>query len=163
MAVTRLLLFRIELDAAHAPTLNEYANMPSWKRARLRTEVDGMILAALPSYPRARMRLHRRVETKWVRTKAGGKRLSRRTIVANGEPRDVLVTRFSSRQPDETSCDVLGGKLPIDRLVHADILRGDSPSWITRAGAWAPAPPGATRVRIEVFACGEYADRIRLL
>lgn len=71
-----------------------------------------------------------------------------------GRRRIVVVTRVSSVRPDELSVDVLGGKIPIDRLVQAGVLRGDNDKWLARYGLWQQASPGEGRVVVDVYEVG---------
>jgi hypothetical protein len=80
------------------------------------------------------------------------KRVVTSTLISGGHRRKVRLTRYSSKEPDETiSADVLGGKIPIDCLVRAKILRDDDRIWLEREGHWKPAPPSKGRVVIEVL------------
>lgn len=146
------LVFRLELPFRLAPTLNAYANMRGWQRAKLRTEVDGLIMRELSSWPHWSMGVRRKVTARVVKGK-----IKRRTVVTGGRKRKVIVIRESSRAMDEehASADVIGGKLPLDRLVMARILRGDSRNWLRREARWVPADPGAGRVVIEVYEVDE--------
>lgn len=69
-----------------------------------------------------------------------------------GRKRAVVVTRESLFRPDEESLDAhLGAKFPIDRLVQAGVLRGDSHTWLVRYGLWMFAPAGQGRVTVDVY------------
>lgn len=69
-----------------------------------------------------------------------------------GRKRAVVVTRFSSVRPDEESVDAtLGGKIPVDRLVQAGVLRGDTHVWLVRYGSWVPCLRGEGRVVVDVY------------
>ena len=65
-------------------------------------------------------------------------------MVETGDP-------SSSRRIDDVSVDVVGGKIPVDRLVQAEILVGDSAKWLEREAAWEPCEPGEGRVIVEVY------------
>lgn len=130
------------LDVELAPTMNQYASMPGWKRAIARKTVDQRIAAA--RFVWARWSADKKVDRRIV----GGKL---REKVVGGKRRLVVVTRRSSRRVDESSVDVMGGKLPIDRLVLAGVLAGDSAKWLERRARWEPAPTGQGEVVIEVF------------
>lgn len=108
-----------------APTLNAYGSMKPWQRAILYKALDARIMAELHRWPLAIQRA--------VRLR-----------------RAAVVTRFSSRRPDEIGVDVLGGKVPIDRLVQAGILRGDSAKDLDREAHWQPAKPGQGSLLITV-------------
>jgi hypothetical protein len=108
-----------------APTLNVYSQLEPWRRERLAEHLDTLILAELPRWHGCRTPPIRR--------------------------RVVRVTRFSSVEPDEISCDVLGAKMPIDRLVQAGILSGDSRKHVVRDPHWTKASPGKGSMLIEVY------------
>lgn len=110
-----------------APTLNAYGSMKPWQQAKLRRYIDLRIMAELTTWPRARH------------------------ASAAVSKRFVRVTRFSSVQPDEIGVDVIGGKVPIDRLVKASILRGDTTADIEREAMWHKAAPGDGSLFVEVF------------
>lgn len=109
-----------------APRLNEYGSMPTWQRAALYKDLDLRIMAELARWPASLLR-------------------------GNLRPRAVVVTRYSSVQPDEITVDVIGGKVPIDRMVHAGILRGDNVADLQREARWKQSPPGEGALVIEVF------------
>jgi hypothetical protein len=106
------------------PTLNVYGSMEVWKRSALYKAIDIRILAELHKWPRARQ--------------VTGKR-------------GVRVTRHSSVTVDEITVDVIGGKVPIDRLVKAGILAGDSAAEIEREAVWVQASPKHGFLTAEVF------------
>lgn len=154
----RELVFRLELpieavDLGKAgkplligltPTLNAYAGMKGWARAKARTEVDRRIVVAQAAWSRWHSGVKKRAKV------VGGEPV----IVAvpgTGRRRLVRLVRRSSRRVDEVSVDVLGGKLPVDRLVQAEVLVGDSARWLEREAAWEPCDPGDGRVIVEVF------------
>lgn len=110
-----------------APTLNVYGSMKVWQRAALYKALDLRILAELHRWPLAR---------------------------PAPDPRAVRVTRRSSAKVDELSVDALGGKVPVDRLVRAGILRGDRIADLEREAVWQAAPPGKGSLLVEVFAIG---------
>lgn len=108
-----------------APTLNVYGSMETWRRARLYKLLDARILCEMAKWPACR-------------------------LGASLRARAVRVTRYSSHRPDELGVDVLGGKVPVDRLVLAGILRGDGPKDLEREARWEPAPPGHGSLRVQV-------------
>lgn len=114
-----------------APTLNVYGSMKVFHRAALYKALDLRILAELTKWPRALLRGEERA-------------------------RAVRVTRFSSAPTDESSVDVIGGKVPVDRLVQRGILAGDTGALLEREGQWQVAPPGEGSLLVEVF---ELLDR----
>lgn len=63
----------------------------------------------------------------------------------------VRCTRHSSAAPDEIGVDIIGGKLPLDRLVQANVLRDDNAKWCAREASWLKAPPKKGLVVIEVY------------
>jgi hypothetical protein len=107
-----------------APTLNAYKSMKPFILSALRDALDDRIAELLPTFPRA---------------------------LAQGKRRGVYLERHSTREPDETSLDVLGGKCPLDRLVIAGVLAGDSRAHVERVGMWIPAKKNEGRVVIEVY------------
>ncbi|NBC17182.1 MAG: hypothetical protein GVY18_07685 [Bacteroidetes bacterium] len=149
-------MFSLRLPLPFAPTMNEYAakKQRKWALKKLNKEVDELIEAVKPAWPLWDMGVERRTEPKMVDgrlslTKRGKVRV--RTIVEGGWRRHVVVTRYSSRQPDELSVDVVGGKLVVDRLVLAGVLRDDSPRWCVREARWEQAPPGRGSLRVDVY------------
>lgn len=74
---------------------------------------------------------------------------------SGGRRRVVVVTRASRSRPDELSVDIIGGKIPIDRLVVAGVLRGDTDEWLARYPMWKSAKAGEGSVTIDVY---EIAD-----
>jgi hypothetical protein len=132
-----------------APTLNEYNGLEPWAKQQLRGAIDALILSRKAAYNAWPMGIVR---------KAGIVRGKPHVAVQGGRRRIVLVTRESSRRPDESSVDVLGGKMPIDRLVLADVLRGDSCEWVVRVGRWVPAQLGEGRVVVDVYEVGDERD-----
>lgn len=113
-----------------APTLNAYESMKPWVQAKVRKEVDARIMAELHRWPAALLRGQRRA-------------------------RQVVVTRRSSSMPDEISVDVVGGKIPIDRLVHLGVLAGDTQALLDRDAQWRQARPGEGALVVEVFEVAE--------
>ena len=144
------IVFRLELPLELAPTLNVYANMKGWKRGELRSAVDGKILEGKKRWGSWRMGVARNVTAKIVDGK-----IRKRTIVTGGRRRLVVFTRESSREPDELAVDILGGKIPIDRLAMAGVLRGDSRKWLARESHWVPAMPKQGRVVVEIYELDE--------
>jgi hypothetical protein len=154
----RVLVFRIELPIepvdlgrpgkplliSLTPTLNTYASMKGWARAKARTEVDRRIVAARGSWPRAHCGIQKRAKL------VGGEPVIV-PVPGTGKRRLVRVVRRSSRRVDEITADVAGGKVVLDRLVQAEILAGDSGKWLEREAAWEPCDPGDGRVIVEVF------------
>jgi hypothetical protein len=129
------------------PTMNAYGSMPKWKRSLVYKALDSRISASLLSG-----RWPRKSAVKAATHKLSVKKKKVITTVTKGERRAVVVTRHSSRRPDEMSVDVIGGKVPIDRLVQAQVLAGDSRKWLERVAQWEPAKPGEGKLVIEVFA-----------
>ena len=128
---------------AWAPTMNELNGLVGWQKAQLREAIDWKITEARHRYPSADMGIKR------LAGKKG--RIGRLIERGNARPRIVHVKRESSRKPDEVSADVIGGKVPIDRLRHAGILFDDSEKWCIREAHWQQVPPDRGRVIIEVF------------
>lgn len=108
------------------PTMNELVNMNIWERSAVRERLDEMLLEAIKSWPLA-------------------------VIQDDPRPRAVRVTRHSKNQPDEMGVDVIGGKIPVDRMVQAGILAGDTVKLLHREARWMPAPKHEGLLVVEVF------------
>jgi hypothetical protein len=157
-AAPRELVFRIELPIEPvdlgkpgkrcliklAPTLNEYASAKGWAKAKARTEVDRRIFLERPRW----LRWHCGIRT---RAKMVGGEVVKVPLPGTGRRRLVRLIRRSSRRVDEVSLDVLGGKLPVDRLKIAEVIAGDSAKWLEREAVWEPCDPGDGRVIVEVY------------
>lgn len=150
------LVFRVELPLGLAPTMNAYSAKKArrWAMGKLNRAVDQRIQFAKREWPAWAMGVDRRrlpvvVDGRPALDKRG--RIRMRTEVSGGRRRAVRVTRHSSREPDEMSVDVVGGKLAIDRLVIARVLRDDSRRWLERQARWFCAPPKQGCVVVEVF------------
>jgi hypothetical protein len=111
-----------------APTMNELVNMDIWAKQEAREWQEQALLDALRAWPG-----------------------STAVIQDTPRPRAVRVTRFSSKPPDELSCDAIGGKGLIDRMVEAGILAGDDPKHLHREARWFQGPPKSGDVLVEVF------------
>lgn len=128
---------------AWAPMLNEYSQLPGWARTKISHAIDWEIARRRPKWPHWRAGFTERAEI--VKGKL-------RRIRDGGRRRIALVRRESSVRPDESdSADSIGGKIPLDRLVLAGVLVGDSHRWLERHAEWRPAPGGAGRVVIEIY------------
>ena len=145
------LVFLLQLPLRLAPRMNELAPRgasPAMmrKKKQIQAELDSLIFVARTRHPDWSARF----ETKGVirKTKKGPRPGVMRV---GGRRRLVRVTRHSARRPDELSVDVIGGKLPIDRLVAAGILVNDNHGWLERLADWRPAHGEAQRVIVEVF------------
>jgi hypothetical protein len=135
------------------PSMNEYSRMKGFAHAAAIKEVDAMLSDARASWPAS---WHWGGEEKtWIEpvfSKTTGK--TRDVVRRNrwgGKRRGVRVVRHSSRRIDETATDVLGGKIPIDRLVEMGVLGGDSALWCERRGEWVAAKPGEGHLLVEVY------------
>ena len=111
------------VKVALCPTLNVFARLDPGQRAQLQKHLDPLILAELHKWPDWRHR---------------------------GRGRAVRVTRYSSMPPDEVAADSIGAKAPLDRLVAAGVLRGDSAADLQREAAWQKAKPGHGCLLLEV-------------
>lgn len=122
------LVFSWRLPKEWAPSMNSYAFMKGWQRTALRRTLDDSIRSSIDQAlgPRPELNLAKR-------------------------PRWVRVTRFTTQATDENSVDVLGGKMPIDALVRAEILVDDNSTWCVREGLCAKTTRGNTHVLVEVF------------
>lgn len=134
-------VFHIELPLRLAPTMHEFANLKHFVKAKLRQELDWLIVAAKQKWRAWEMGVLRAPQLPSGRAgKAKG-----------GRRRGICLVRHTMREPDEISCDVLGGKLIIDRLVQANVLVDDSRKWLERVPIWMPAPPGEGKLVVDVF------------
>lgn len=124
-------------------TMNEYNALDPWKKGQVRDDLDAEIARLKHEYP------------KWD---CG---ITTRTVMLKGKPKErreggrrraAVVHRYSSVRPDEDSVDAhMGGKIPIDRLVQAAVLRGDSNEWLVRWPMWTFAPPGSGKIVIDIY------------
>ena len=62
----------------------------------------------------------------------------------------MRVTRHSSRALDEVAVDVCGGKVAVDRLVHGEVLAGDSAKHLVREAAWMQCKPKEGKLVVDV-------------
>ncbi len=122
-------VFVLELPLELAPTMNVYSGLKGWAKGKLRTAVDVEIILQM---------------ARWVDGRRGT------DLKAKGRRR-AIVTRYSSREPDDISADCIGGKLALDRLVVAELLTGDSRKHLLREARWFPAKPGKGKLTVEVF------------
>ncbi len=135
-------VFVLELPLELAPTMNVYSSLKGWAKGKLRTAVDVEIAIAAVDYD-----AHAGFTEETI-TVRGKQRVVRR----GGKRRMVLVSRMSSRMPDEPgSPDSCGAKLALDRLVQAGVLVDDSVKWLERRAQWVKAKPGAGYLRVEVY------------
>lgn len=109
-----------------APTMNKLVAMNTWERAALRERLDHWLKDVIEAWPLA-------------------------GIQDSQRPRIVRVTRSSHAEPDEMGVDAIGGKVPIDRMVQAGILAGDTRKHLHREAHWTYAPKNEGSVLIEVF------------
>ncbi len=110
--------------------MNVYSGLQGWAKGKLRTAVDVEIALQLGE---------------WI--DAGG---AASLLKASGVRR-AIVTRYSSREPDDLSADCVGGKIALDRLVQAGVLVGDSRKHLIREAAWIKAAPKNGKLTVEVF------------
>jgi hypothetical protein len=108
------------------PTMNDMVNMNVWEKQEVREWQEKNLLDALISWPLA-------------------------VIQDTPRPRAVRVTRRSKMPPDELSCDAIGGKGLIDRMVDAGILAGDGPKHLYREALWFAGDNAGGEVLVEVF------------
>ncbi len=135
------------------PSLNEYSRMKGYEHAKSIEQVDALLSVARAAYP-ATWHWGGRQKT-WIEQVKDKKTGEVRDVVRRsrwgGTRRGVRVVRYSSRRIDETATDVLGGKVPIDRLVEMGVLGGDSALWCERRGEWVAAKPNEGHLLIEVY------------
>ncbi len=120
------------IPTKQAPTLNSYAYMRKWLKGYVMKALTDTLNKRIEQSPKALM--HGARIQRWVR-----------------------VTRFtpSRGKVDEVSCDAIGGKMPIDCLVHAGVLYDDAPKYLVREPLVMTTSRGNTHVLVEVF---EMAD-----
>ncbi|RTL27859.1 MAG: hypothetical protein EKK55_05555 [Rhodocyclaceae bacterium] len=133
------------VERPYAPTMNEYANLRTFEKDKLRKAIDGVIFGLKARWPAWNMG----VRAVGVLRGAGKKQRAGVDLVG-GRRRVAVVTRFSSQPVDEISVDILGGKMLIDRLVAAHVLRGDDAEWLARVPRWKLAAPEEGRVVVDV-------------
>lgn len=167
-----------------APTLNEYNALDRWKKGEICDAFDAEIetlkskwpawscgsVDRLQERPGKLAKCRKCKGTGEVMGKARGVPVKKScmecggtasvaalplNVREGGRRRAVVVTRESSARPDEEALDSIGGKIPLDRLVQAGVLRGDSHDWLVRFGQWQRAKPGEGRVVVDVY---EIAD-----
>jgi hypothetical protein len=121
-----------QLDLEHAPLLNTFMRWHWRKRAQLSKQLALSLLA----------------------------QIGRRKEPLPGRPK-LLVTRYSTKQPDQDSA---GTKLWLDVLVRLGWLKDDSPDCIEVVTQWEKAKRGEGRVVVHVFsdeqASREYGERM---
>lgn len=142
-------VFSMRLPLKDSPMMNTYANMRTKSRQGLRRRIDDVILGLLKAWPSAHMGVRRKVTGKMVKGK-----LRKTTTVTGGHRRMVRVTRHSSSEPDESANltpDTAGGKMAIDCLVRAGIIRADDRKWLAREAFWQRCERGKGYVVVEVF------------
>jgi hypothetical protein len=139
-----------------APSMNVYAGLDPWVLEKARVEIDRRIELAKSCFPR--WSCGALVERPMVpqKRRATAIREARtvvveKLVVTGGRRRIVEFTRHSTQDVDEPAIDILGGKLLIDRLVWAGIIRGDSGEDIVRRGRWVKAPPKQGFVKLVVY------------
>lgn len=139
LEVAGALVFEMEVPLTVAPSMNIYSNMETWQKDKLRKALDWHVAAAV---------------SKW-----------RGCILPKGSKRRrmVIVTRRSSARIDENSVDVMGGKVPIDRMVLANVLAGDDAKLLLRRSGWEKAPPGKGSVLVRVYEIAKTAGQQPLL
>lgn len=125
-------VFEWRIPTGNAPTMNSWGFMKTWQRARIRKELEAALQPILEATPGAKV--HGLATMRWVR-----------------------VTRFTpnAKTVDESAVDSIGGKMPIDVLVRAGVLAGDSPRYLRREARVEPTKRGNTHVLIEVFEVAE--------
>lgn len=145
------------------PTMNEYNALEPWQKEKLRAAFDDEIEQRKRDWPEWSCGMTTRTVAKApskspVVPKKGKKAksvLDTKEVREGGRRRIVVVTRYSSARPDELSCDAhLGAKIPIDRLVQAGVLRGDTLGWLARYGEWKQVPPGEGYIVVDVHEVG---------
>ena len=135
-----------------APSLNVYSAFDPWVLEKARAEVDRRIDLAKAASPGWSCGSITRIEFV-SQPRAGKSALVKQKLHVTGPGRRRIVefTRCSSVSVDELAIDILGGKILIDRLVWAGILRGDTGEDIVRRGRWRKAPPKQGFVKLAVY------------
>jgi len=141
-------VFCLKLELRLAPPLNDLVRTRHWSQARrLSREIADRILHAKRDWPE--WSCGAKVETSG-RIIKGKLCVSRRKH--GGRRRRLRVVRYTSGRLDESAgVDTLGGKLVVDELVTANILRDDSEEWVERVGRAERAPQGQGCLVVEVF------------
>ena len=114
-------VLRVVMPLDLAPRMNELLSMQHWGRKDVKADSYG-----------------------WV-----GRHVEELGSIPSGRLH-VAVTRYSATEPDECGSDAIGGKLPIDALVHHGLIGGDSRGHITRSDHWAYARRGHGSFVVEV-------------
>lgn len=147
-------LFTLTLPLSLAPTMNVYAakKRTPWAMAKLNKAVDMAIWHAKAAHGVDVLWFMPSMKVERSFLPAKGKARARiKETRTGGERRLVRLTRYSSREPDEVTVDACGGKLPVDRLVSAQVLRNDNREWCEREARWVKCAPKQGRVVIEVW------------
>lgn len=140
-------VFRLKLSLEQAPRLNDYARKAMhWQRAGISSAIDSLITLGKRTWPDWYAGFENVASVR--KTPKGPRPIVRRV---GGKRRLVRVTRHSTKEPDEISIDILGGKLALDRLVAAGVLVDDNRKWCEREPLWLPAHPKQGYVSVEVF------------
>jgi hypothetical protein len=123
--VTRKPIAVFQLELEYAPLLNVFMRWHWRKRLRMSRDLGILLLS----------------------------QLGRRSEPLAGRPQ-LLVTRYSSKRPDQDSA---GSKLWLDALVGLGWLKDDSPDHVEVLNHWEKASPGQGRVVVHVYS-GEQAN-----
>lgn len=123
-------ILELRLNPEHAPTQNEMSAIfgrRMFVKKRIAQELDRKLQAAIETTPSLRLAAF---AMRWVR-----------------------VTRFTPQVKlvDDAAVDAIGGKMPVDALVRAGILAGDTPKHVRRDAHVLPTKRGNTHVLLEVF------------
>lgn len=167
-----------------APTLNEYNALDKWKKGELCDSMDAEIATLRRQWPEwscgsvdhsverpgktakcrpckgsggiARKRKNGPAVTTPCGDCGGTGRIGAAPLLhrEGGRRRVVVVTRESSKRPDELATDSIGGKVCLDRLVQAGVLRGDTAEWLVRYCDWKECPPSDGKVTVDVYEVG---------
>ncbi len=123
-------ILELRLNPEHAPTQNEMSAIFGRRlfvKKRISQELDRKLQAEIATTPSLRL--------------------------AAGAMRWVRVTRFTPQVKlvDDAAVDAIGGKMPVDALVRAGILAGDTPKHVRREAHVLPTKRGNTHVLLELF------------
>lgn len=136
-----------------AATMNEYSNLDTWQKTKMREVLDAAVQKALDEQPLAKMPMVN------VAKQRAGQKIQRVQWVG-GRRRAVVLTRYACQPTDEpSSVDVSGGKFVVDALVRAGVLHDDSVEWCVRYAEWKSIPSSERGMcEIEVYELKESHD-----
>lgn len=127
----------------YAATMNEYANLDTWQKTKMREVLDALLAEQTKDWPCAQMEMTNLAKPSKPRKKGSPKPSKRppRVRWSGGRRRAVVLTRYACQPTDEPhSIDVSGGKFVLDAMVRAGVLQDDSVEWCARFAEWKHVP-----------------------